>query len=95
MLFFGAFIMRYRLEMVLAFPLVALVMALYLSLAFDKDSAAERPERLYREPGLMVAVCACTTLMVLLLFIDVPVLYRIFTPTVPDAASVGLGLWFK
>jgi 4-hydroxybenzoate polyprenyltransferase len=93
MLFFGAFIMRYRLEMVLAFPLVALVMALYLSLAFKKDGAAERPERLYREPGLMVAVCLCTALMVILLFVDVPVLYHIFTPTLPGSAGSSLGLF--
>jgi decaprenyl-phosphate phosphoribosyltransferase len=64
MLFFGAFIMRYRLELILSFPLVALVMATYLSLAFKKDSAAQRPEGLYREPKLMIAVVACAVLMV-------------------------------
>ena len=35
MLFFGAFIMRYRLELILAFPAVALVMAMYLFLGLD------------------------------------------------------------
>ena len=29
MLFLGAFVMRYRLELILAFPLVSLVMAIY------------------------------------------------------------------
>ena len=56
MLFLGAFVMRYRLEMILAFPLVALVMAMYLDLSFKEDSAAQRPEGLYREPKLMAAV---------------------------------------
>src|SRR4051812_46446611 len=32
MLFLGAFIMRYRVELILAFPLVAIVMAIYLRL---------------------------------------------------------------
>ena len=45
MLFFGAFLMRYRLELVLAFPLVALVMAVYLSLAFKENGAAQAPEK--------------------------------------------------
>jgi hypothetical protein len=80
-LFFGAFIMRYRLELILSFPLVALVMAIYLSLAFKKDSAVQRPEGLYREPRLMAAVFSCALLMVVLLFVDVPILKSIFVPS--------------
>ena len=83
MLFFGAFIMRYRVELILAFPLVALVMAQYLSLAFKPDSAVQRPEGLYREPALMAAVIACTLAMVILLFVNLPILQRIFSPTIP------------
>lgn len=83
MLFFGAFIMRYRVELILDFPLVALVMAQYLSLAFKPDSAVQRPEGLYREPGLMVAVLACVAAMVVLLFVNLPILSRIFSPTIP------------
>ncbi len=86
MLFFGTFIMRYRLELILAFPLIALVMAEYLSMAFKKDSAAQRPEGLYREPVLMSVVVACTVLMCFLMFIDVPLLHRIF---VPSASQLG------
>ncbi|MDQ2900057.1 MAG: UbiA prenyltransferase family protein [Acidobacteriota bacterium] len=82
MLFFGAFIVRYRLELILAFPLVALVMAQYLSLSFKVDSAVQRPEGLYREPGLMAAVLCCTVVMCFLLFVDIPVLHQIFVPTV-------------
>jgi decaprenyl-phosphate phosphoribosyltransferase len=80
MMTFGAFVVRYRLELVLAFPLVALVMAVYLHLAFRPDSAAQRPELLYREPALLWAVCACSAMLVLLLFVDLPWLYEFFTP---------------
>lgn len=83
MLFFGAFIMRYRLELILSFPLVALVMATYLSLAFKRDSAVQRPEGLYRELALMAAVISCAVVMIVLLFVDVPVLHRIFVPSAP------------
>jgi decaprenyl-phosphate phosphoribosyltransferase len=80
---YGAFIMRYRIELVLAFPLVALVMALYLSLAFRPYSAVQRPEGLYREPTLMATVIGCKAVMAILLFVNLPVLHRIFTPTIP------------
>ena len=83
MLFLGAFVMRYRLELVLAFPLVALVMALYLDLSFKKDSAVQRPEGLYREPKLMAAVLCCAAAMSILMLVDLPILETIFNPTAP------------
>jgi 4-hydroxybenzoate polyprenyltransferase len=87
MLFFSAFIMRYRLELILSFPLVALVMAIYLDIAFKPDSAAQRPEGLYRERNLMAAVIACTTIMAVLLVVDIPILQSIFAPTAPTNAD--------
>ena len=78
MLFFGAFIMRYRLELVLAFPLVAIVMAVYLSLAFKENGAAYAPERLIREPTIMTSVIACGLLMGVLLWLQIPILHTIF-----------------
>lgn len=83
MLFLGAFVMRYRLELILAFPLVALVMAMYLDLSFQKDSAVQRPEGLYREPKLMAAVLLCAATMSVLMLVDLPILETIFNPTAP------------
>lgn len=81
MLFFGVLAVRYRLELVLTFPLVALVMALYLDLAFDKNSAAQAPERLHREPRLMLAVGVCAAAMILMLMVDLPGLHELLAPT--------------
>jgi decaprenyl-phosphate phosphoribosyltransferase len=83
MLFFGAFCMRYRLELILSFPLVALVMAIYLNVALKPDSVAQNPEHLYRERGLMAAVVATTAAMIILLAVDLPIMHRLFTPTAP------------
>ena len=83
MLFFGAFCMRYRLELLLAFPLVALVMAMYLRVALKPNSAAQNPEYLYRERGLMTAVVATTVAMVILLTVDLPAMHRLVRPTAP------------
>jgi len=83
MLFFGAFCMRYRLELLLAFPAIALVMAMYLRTALKPNSAAQNPEHLYRERGLMVAVAGTAILMLVLLRVDLPRMHRLFSPTAP------------
>jgi decaprenyl-phosphate phosphoribosyltransferase len=83
MLFLGAFALRYRLELVLAFPLVSLVMAIYLMIAFRPNSAVQRPEGLYKEPLLMVAVVVTSLVICFALLVDVPVLQKVFNPTAP------------
>ena len=83
MLFFGAFIIRYRIELLLSFPLVALVMAIYFDLSFQSHSAVQNPEKLYREPRLMLWFSATVMIMLLLLFVRLPSLERIFMPTIP------------
>jgi decaprenyl-phosphate phosphoribosyltransferase len=82
MLFFGAFIVRYRLELILSFPLIALFMAMYLHLAFKPSSPVENPEKLYREPALMAVLVACVVAMTVLLFVDLPFLHDAFAPSV-------------
>ena len=93
MLFFGAFCMRYRLELILAFPAIALVMAIYLHVALKDNSAAQNPERLYREPALMASVVGASLLIVILLSFDLPIMQRIFTPTAPTTRG-GVGAPF-
>ena len=87
MLFFGAFIMRYRLELIVSAPFVAMVMAVYLHLAFKRDSVVQRPEGLYREPMLMASVIGCSIVMIVMMLVDIPALQTIFSPTAPTAAS--------
>jgi 4-hydroxybenzoate polyprenyltransferase len=82
MLFFGAFIVRYRLELVLSFPLVAIFMAMYLRLSFRPDSPVEHPEALYRERALMVVLLVTVVVMTVLLFVDLPFLSKVFEPSI-------------
>ncbi len=88
MLFLGAFIMRYRMELILAVPLIALVMALYLDLSFQPNSSVQRPEGLYRERGLVGSVFVCSTVMLLLFLVDIPWVRSAFSPTIPTQAAV-------
>jgi len=83
MLFFGAFILRYRMELILSFPLVAWTMAIYFKLAFQAESSVQNPEKLYKEPLLMGAFTATALVMTLLLFVRLPWLEASFLPSLP------------
>ncbi|MGA3082451.1 MAG: UbiA family prenyltransferase [Terracidiphilus sp.] len=83
MLFFGAFMMRYRIELILSFPIIAWLMASYFSLSFRRESAVQNPERLYREPQLMIPLCICVALIMLLLFVDIPWIGTMFPKSTP------------
>jgi decaprenyl-phosphate phosphoribosyltransferase len=83
MLFFGAFIMRYRIELILAFPVVAWLMAIYFGLSFHHDSSVQNPEKLYREPRLMAVLVVCIVVFVVLLFVNIPWLSTFFPKSRP------------
>jgi decaprenyl-phosphate phosphoribosyltransferase len=78
MLFFGAFIMRYRMEMVFAFPFIALLMADYFKLSFVEDSPVQNPEKLYREPRIMALLALCCLVLTVMLYVNLPWLARLF-----------------
>ena len=77
-LFLGIFIVRHHLELILAIPLVAGFFSYYLHVALKTDSAAQAPERLYRERGLMLYLAACVVVMIALMFVHIPILYDWF-----------------
>jgi len=87
MLFLGAFIMRYRLTLILAFPFVALVMALYLKLGLQDDSPVQRPESLYRQKSLVAAIVVCALVMIACMFFEFPGLVRLFAPLAPTSPA--------
>ena len=76
--FLGVFIVRYHLELILSFPLIAGFVCYYLSVAFKQDSAAQSPERLYRETGLMAYLVVCLLVFFGLMFVNIPFLYDLF-----------------
>jgi 4-hydroxybenzoate polyprenyltransferase len=78
MLFFGVFVMRYRLELILSFPLIAFIMAMYLNLAFKEDGSAQAPEKLWKETPLMLASFICLSLMALLMNVSLPMFTSLF-----------------
>lgn len=86
-MFGGMFIMRYRLELVLAVPVFAVMFAWYLHVGMKPDSAAINPERLYREPGLTAFTALCFVVACVLLVVEIPVLDTVFAPTIEVEAA--------
>ena len=87
MLFLGVFIIRYRMELILAYPLVALTLAIYFKLSFKSGSAVQNPEKLYREPLLMASLAGTVLLLGVLLFVRIPQLQHFFMPTLPQTGA--------
>jgi len=82
-LFFGIFLMRYKMEMILSIPLIAGFIAWYIHLGFLENSPTQYPEHLYRQKGFTIYCIFCGIVLQLLLFVDLPFLYKLFEPTIP------------
>jgi 4-hydroxybenzoate polyprenyltransferase len=79
----GIFMIRYRIELVLATPLVAACMAYYLHIGFRKHSAAQHPENLFAERKLVALVLLTFLACAFLLFYDLAPLRHFFNPVIP------------
>lgn len=77
-LFFGIFLIRYRMELILSIPLIAGFMTWYIHLGFLDNSPAQYPERLYKERGFVIYCLLCSSVLILLLFLPIPLLYQVF-----------------
>ena len=80
-LLFGAFLMRYQLELVLSFPFIAWVVGEYFRLALWPNSPVQAPEHLFRQKRLMLSILLCSAVIALLLFVRIPWLHEFFLPT--------------
>lgn len=72
--FIGVFMIKYRIEYLLAMPFVFGLFCFYLYIAFKPDSAVQKPEKLYREKKLLLYIAFLVLLLLVLTFVDVSVL---------------------
>jgi 4-hydroxybenzoate polyprenyltransferase len=82
MLLFGAYMMCYRIELILAFPALALLMSVYFRMAFQTDSPVQNPEKLYKQKLLMGTLALTVVLMGVLQIVRIPSIEKFFSPTV-------------
>ena len=79
-LFFGIFLIRYRIELILSIPFLAGFMSMYMRMGFWENSPVQYPEQLYKQRGFAIYTIFCFLFMFSLLFIDVPIISKIFSP---------------
>jgi decaprenyl-phosphate phosphoribosyltransferase len=82
-LFFGIFLMRYKMEMILSIPFIAGFIAWYIHLGFLENSPTQYPEQLYLQKGFTIYCIFCGVILQLLLFANFPFLYKLFESTIP------------
>jgi 4-hydroxybenzoate polyprenyltransferase len=87
-LMLGVFIVRYKLELLLATPIFAGLFAFYLHVTFKDNSPVQNPERLYREQGLMIYLTFSMALFVGLMFVSIPSLYHFFNVTPSEVQAL-------
>jgi 4-hydroxybenzoate polyprenyltransferase len=78
--FLGVFLIKYRIEFVLVFPLFSLMFTWYLAIGLRLNSAAQAPERLYTERAFMVFVVIVGLCVLALFNIDIPLTHILVEP---------------
>lgn len=80
----GIFMVKYRVEYIVAIPVMLLLFAYYLMLAFKEDSVVQKPEKLYLEKKLLGLVVLFGGVLLLFTFIDVPYLQGFHNPVIVE-----------
>jgi 4-hydroxybenzoate polyprenyltransferase len=70
--FCGIFMIKYRIELLLAIPFLCGLFCVYLNICYKPDSSAQKPEKLFKEKGLMLYVGAFILLVILLMRVRLP-----------------------
>ena len=84
-MFLGIFLIKYNIGLILFMPFLIGLFCYYFYISFKEDSAAQKPEKLFHEKGLMLYVLFLLVLFIILLRVKIPFL-TVFSPT--DLISV-------
>jgi 4-hydroxybenzoate polyprenyltransferase len=68
----GVFLVKYRLEFVIAMPFISALFVWYLHLGMASESVAQAPEKLYRKKLFVSYVCFLAALLIVLAVVDIP-----------------------
>lgn len=74
----GVFLVKYKIEFTLLMPFVFFLFCYYIHIAHKPDSAAQKPEKLFKEKGLMLYIVFLILLFLICLKISIPAM-AIFT----------------
>lgn len=79
--FSGIFMIKYRIELLIAIPFLCGLFSYYLYICYKPDSSAQKPEKLFREKGLMIYVILFVILMAVLMVVPIPALQHFLDPS--------------
>lgn len=68
------FFVKYRIEYIFVLPAIAVLFGKYLALSMQPASTAQKPERLFREGGLMTIVAVIVAIFAICTVVNMPVL---------------------
>lgn len=75
--FMAVFLVKYRIEYLLTVPVVIALFGYYMVMAMTPGSSAQKPERLFRERGLVALVVVLSAAFLLTTFVDVPIIEKL------------------
>ena len=70
----SAFIIKYRIEYFLTFPLLVTLFTYYAVISFERDSAAQAPEKLHTNAFLLTTMTLLLLSFAVLTYVDIPAL---------------------
>lgn len=73
--FMGIFLIKDRIELLVSFPFFALLFSWYLRIGLLNDSPVQGSEKLYTRKWFMLYLILFTTLLCILMFVDIPWLH--------------------
>ena len=68
----GVFLIKYRVGLVVSIPFLVALFAKYVAISYRADSAAQKPEKLYREKGLMILALLFVISIIVGLVVQLP-----------------------
>ena len=69
--FLGIFLIKYRIELLISFPFIALLFAWYLKLGFEENSIVQTPEKLYKKTKFILYIVFLFCLLTFLFLADI------------------------
>lgn len=78
--FTAVFLIKYRVEFLLIFPLLATLFTWYIAIGLKPDSATQAPEKLVHEPAFMGFAAFIFLAAAVLFFVDIPFLHALMEP---------------
>ncbi|MBW1822456.1 MAG: prenyltransferase, partial [Deltaproteobacteria bacterium] len=69
--FLGIFLIKYRIELIISFPFIALLFAWYLKIGFESNSIVQTPEKLYKKKKFILYIVFLFCLLTFLFLADI------------------------